>query len=181
MEVKKNQLSGYIHQVQSSNHNKQADQKVLNSSTGTEEKYDNKNLDFNMLKSRVKNIESEVSKMQTVISEKQIQIGYLENMEYTEDWRQLFKTNMKSKTVQVDENLLNNETSESYLSKMHNEISSMKNELLKKEIQIQNIFSLNQNKELDYNMNNIEISKDIKDAEKIFSNIESKSVSKLLQ
>jgi len=181
MQIKRNELSGYIHEIQNKNINKKNEDNFSENNINKKSSSENKQINLNSLKSKIKNIESEASKIQTNVSEKQIQLGFLENLENVEDWRQIFLNSMKDKSINIDKTLLNDETTESYISLLHHEISAMKNELLKKEIQIQNIFSIDSDIEINYDEHNINISKELREAEKIFMNIESSSVSKLLQ
>ncbi|MDH5718064.1 MAG: hypothetical protein OEZ22_10545 [Spirochaetia bacterium] len=181
MQIKKNDISQFVNSVQKQNIDKNQGQNLINEKNTQNSISADNNINIDKLRGQVKSLQADVSKIQTDISQKQIQIAYLGIIENKEDWRQSLNNFMKENFPSSIKLKIEDKTSEEYINRAQSEIGIMKNDLLKKEVQLQNIFSMGMISETGNEKADINLIKDMKQAEKLFSNLRKETVSNLLK
>jgi len=181
MQIKKSDIIKYLNTVQN-------EKKNTNIADGKEEPASEaKNLHANIskekfsidrMRNQILHIQSEANQIQTEISQRQVQIAFLEQIDTEEHWPEKLSSFMGERfqskvTVNPDPDL------NTYLNRLNHEISNLNNNLLSREVKIENILSSGV---IDIENGDISrvIVKDMKEAEKVFSRMRTDSIHKFL-
>jgi len=137
------------------------------------------------LRSRVANLQSEIRDLQTGMSDRQIQVGFLNSLKESTSWQKELQKFMNENFPNSTLKLTHGESLESYLNSTAANMNQIKSELLKKEIQVQNLFSSgiinpHTDTEGEVNLDNQKIIKDYEGSQSVFSKLRADAVKNLV-
>jgi hypothetical protein len=183
MEIKKNETMKLFYGVQKSNNENSVEQNqsdlVRKYIQNTEKGTSRENFELDKIRNQVLNLHGEVKDIQTKISEKQIQIAFLEKIPNNNNWKEQLQDFLKGKfsdgiVLKPDPDL------QSYLKRLGGEIRMLNNDMLTREIKLENIISSGL---IDMEKPDIShiIVKDMAKAREVFSKIKTESISRVLK
>lgn len=130
------------------------------------------------LRNRVLNLQNEVKDIQTGISNKQMQIAFLNSLEDRNSWDKELKRYMKENITASVSEPEPGVTFEEFSESANADVGKMKNQLILKEVQLQNIFSSGM---ITGSAPNVELVKNFDDTKEIFSKLRPDIISNLLR
>jgi len=138
-----------------------------------------KKITIDTIRHQILGLQGEVKNIQTDISKKQIEIAFLENLETDARWKLNLDNFLKSnfgESHSIDDQLNKKE----YIGKLYKEIIGMNNDLLAREVKIENIISTGL---IDDNKKSISdiIIKDLHEASNLFSKMKNESIIRVLK
>jgi len=138
-----------------------------------------KKITIDTIRHQILGLQGEVKNIQTDISKKQIEIAFLENLETDARWKLNLDNFLKSnfgESHSIDDHLNKKE----YIGKLYKEITGMNNDLLAREVKIENIISTGL---IDDNKKSISeiIIKDLPEASNLFSKMKNESIIRVLK
>lgn len=183
MHIKKNENLNYQLGVQRNGHEQQIDhgkksipQRILEKNIISESK---ESLGIDKVRNQVMNLHDEVKSIQTKISQRQIQIAFLDNLPNKQNWKENlvdFLGSQVSKSILIKpEPDLN-----SYLQKLNKEITELNSDMLTKEVKLENIISSGVMDTEKTDLSEI-IIKDMQKAKEVFSKIKADSITRVLK
>jgi hypothetical protein len=137
------------------------------------------------MRTKVLSLQQEIREIQTGISMRQIQLGFLNQVNEGAGWQKELKRFMTEQFPTVNLEMGNKQNIDEYKSEAAQVVSSLRGNLIKKEIQIQNILSAGlfepaASGEQDPTIDNSRIVKDFSDTKDIFSKLRPETVKSLV-
>jgi len=137
------------------------------------------------LRSRVANLQSEIRDLQTGMSDRQIQVGFLHSLKESTSWQKELQKFMNENFPNSTLKLTQGESMENYLNSTAANMNQIKSELLKKEVQVQNLFSSGiihppSDSEGEIQLDNQKIVKDYEGSQSVFSKLRADAVKNLV-
>lgn len=138
------------------------------------------------MRSKVFSLQQEIRDLQTGISMRQIQIGFLNQVREGSTWQKELKRFMSEQFPATSITLHEGQNIEDFRSEAAQVVSSLRNNLIKKEIQIQNILSAgifepaSGDSDLELSIDNSKIMKDFSETKDIFSKLRPEAIQNLV-
>lgn len=177
MNIRKSELIQFASDIK--NQNNPTQEKTAKSSAQEQIKIAGHSNTHEKLARQVRALQNDMNQLQTHITFRQASVAFLQNLGTQGDWAQELKSFM-SKNFALTISLNNSETRNDFTSRTQNEMSTLQNNLLKKEVQLQNIFSsglLSEN----INNNKTNLVKSADEIRTMFSKLQPESVHRLLK
>ena len=180
MQIKKGELNNLIKNIQ---------QKSIDSTMRRKPSEINENLDIKPgtgskldgLRSHVLSIQADVKNIQTEMTVNQAKISFLQNLDNSQDWKGKLSEFMQRHFTGIDksaEKAISEPLPTEYQQKMHDVNATLRNQLIKKEVQLQNILSSGL---VDNSVFDNEISKDLLQSADLFSKLKTENIQNLLK
>jgi hypothetical protein len=135
------------------------------------------------MRSKVLSLQQEVRELQTGISMRQIQLGFLNQVNEGSSWQKELKRFMNEQFPAVNLELRSEQSIEDFRSEAGQVVADLKGNLIKKEIQIQNILSAGMFDgpvEGELPLDNSKIMKDFTESREIFNKLRPDAVKSLV-
>lgn len=138
------------------------------------------------MRSKVLSLQQEIRDLQTGISMRQIQIGFLNQVNEGSSWQKELKRFMNEQFPKTSIDLREGQNMDEFRSEAAQIVSNLRNNLIKKEIQIQNILSAGMfepasaDTERDVAIDNSKIMKDFSETKDIFSKLRPEAIQNLV-
>ncbi|AFM11420.1 hypothetical protein [Turneriella parva] len=138
------------------------------------------------MRSKVLSLQQEIRDLQTGISMRQIQIGFLNQVNEGSSWQKELKRFMNEQFPKTSIDLREGQNMDEFRSEAAQIVSNLRNNLIKKEIQIQNILSAGMfepasaDTERDVAIDNSKIMKDFSETKDIFSKLRPEAIQSLV-
>lgn len=176
MEVKKSDLLKSAQNIQDKNLNRQAKAGGAEKAASAADSKPSLNLDN--LRAQVLMLQKDVKDIQTRFTQRQAQVAFADTIQNTGNWQSELKKFMKENFRNVNIPDMGEGTLAEFLKMADEEMQSMRNELIHKEVQLQNIVSSGV-------IDDIEpadlITKDFESNRDIFNRLKPENVEKLLK
>jgi hypothetical protein len=150
-------------------------------------KVDNKSqVNLDTMRSKVFSLQQEIRDLQTGISMRQIQIGFLNQVNEGSTWQKELKRFMSEQFPSTSVDLREGQNMDEFRSEAAQIVSNLRNNLIKKEIQIQNILSAGifepatGDADREMPLDNSKIMKDFSETKDIFSKLRPETISNLV-
>jgi hypothetical protein len=139
------------------------------------------------MRSKVLSLQQEIKDLQTGISMRQIQLGFLNQVNEGSSWQKELKRFMNEQFPAVSLEMRDQQNIDEFKSEAAQVVSNLRNNLIKKEIQIQNILSAGMFEpagmpegEAETEIDNSKIVKDFNESRDIFTKLRPESVKNLV-
>lgn len=182
MEVKRSDMLKWAQQAQLGNEKAEAPPAERAGEVRTENKAQ---VSVDSMRSKVLSLQQEIRELQTGISMRQIQLGFLNQVNQGSPWQKELKRFMTDQFPAVQLQLNERQSADEFKSEAVQVVSDLRSNLLKKEIQIQNILSAgifeNGGEPMQEPvMDNSKIVKDFNESRDIFSKLRPEAVKGLV-
>ncbi|MBX3720672.1 MAG: hypothetical protein KF713_02460 [Turneriella sp.] len=139
------------------------------------------------MRSKVLSLQQEIRDLQTGISMRQIQLGFLNQVNEGSSWQKELKRFMNEQFPAVQLEMRDQQSVDEFKTEAAQVVSNLRNNLIKKEIQIQNILSAGMfepsgmpEEQAEPAIDNSKIVKDFNESRDIFSKLRPESVKSLV-
>jgi hypothetical protein len=138
------------------------------------------------MRSKVFSLQQEIRDLQTGISMRQIQIGFLNQVHEGSTWQKELKRFMSEQFPTTSIDLREGQNMDEFRSEAAQVVSNLRNNLIKKEIQIQNILSAgifepaSGDSDHEVSIDNSKIMKDFSETKDIFSKLRPEAIQNLV-
>lgn len=177
MNVKKSDVINIAREVQSSR-NDTARQDKAPTAAAESQGTQSKALQVDALRNQVLGIQHDVKELQTQISFRQVQIAFLEQLKENSNWKNELQRFMQERFDGVRLNSIQADDLGEFTEQTRQSISSLNNNLVKKEIQLQNILSTGM---LSEDQLKVSLFKDLSSNSDVFTKLKPEAVSALLK
>ncbi len=150
-------------------------------------KVDNRaHVNLDTMRSKVLSLQQEIRDLQTGISMRQIQIGFLNQVNEGSTWQKELKRFMNEQFPSTSIDLRDGQNIDEFRSEAAQIVSNLRNNLIKKEIQIQNILSAgmfepaSNDADREVSIDNSKIMKDFSETKDIFSKLRPEAIQNLV-
>ncbi|MDH4263145.1 MAG: hypothetical protein OEV78_08900 [Spirochaetia bacterium] len=183
MHIKKQEILSYLSSIQKKDNEQLIDQEKIplyKKFQGRIEKQVNyENIGIDRIRGQVLNLHDELKGIQTEISKKQIQVSFLKELPDATNWKQKLESFMKEEfsesiVVKADPDI------KSYLNSLQGDLKMLQNDMMTREIKLENILSSGIMDTEKADISDI-IIKDMDKAKEVFSRIKKDSISRILQ
>ncbi|MCB1200708.1 MAG: hypothetical protein KDK41_08685 [Leptospiraceae bacterium] len=128
------------------------------------------------LRGQVRTLQNDLNQLQTQMTFRQAQVAFLQNLHGDGTWDQELRKFMSENFTSVTLTIPESESKSEFTSRTTTEMQQIHNDLLKKEVQLQNIFSTGLAGEPDVNL-----VKNADEVRSIFARLQPESVDRLLK
>jgi len=180
MEVKRSDMLQWAKNAQLSTEGNQASPESRSAEIRPESKAQ---VSVDTMRSKVLSLQQEVRELQTGISMRQIQLGFLNQVNEGSSWQKELKRFMNDQFPTVALELRSEQSIEDFKSEAGQVVADLKGNLIKKEIQIQNILSagvFDGAAEGEPQVDNSKIVKDFSESREIFNKLRPDAVKSLV-
>lgn len=184
MDVKRSDMLKWAQSAQMNAESKSADSSERTGEIRLETKAQ---VSVDSMRSKVLSLQQEIRDLQTGISMRQIQLGFLNQVNEGSSWQKELKRFMNDQFPAVALELKDEQNIDEFKSEAAQVVSNLRNNLIKKEIQIQNILSAgmfepaaNTDGAAEPVMDNSKIVKDFSESRDIFTKLRPEAVKSLV-